>query len=131
MSLPVSCVAAAWLLLYLPRLVVLFAQSRQPEGYDNRHPREQQSRLSGWGARARAAEQNGHESFAAFAAAVLLCLQRGVEGPAILWPCAAFVVLRTVYVGMYVGDVHWARTLVWGGAFLSIGALFLAALSPS
>ena len=45
MSLPVSCVAAAWLLLYLPRLVVLFAQSRQPEGYDNRHPREQQSRL--------------------------------------------------------------------------------------
>jgi uncharacterized MAPEG superfamily protein len=128
MSLPVACVAAAWLQLYLPRLAVMSAQLGQPEG-DNRNPRAQQARLDGWAARARAAEQNGHESFAAFASAVILCLVRGADGPSVLIPCVTFLVLRTIYVAVYIGDVPQARTLVWSGALLSIGALFAAALT--
>jgi len=128
MSLPIACVMIAWLLLYLPRLAVGAAQARQPGGYDNRNPRAQQARLEGWGARAKAAEFNGHEAFAAYAAAVILCLVRGVEGPALVVPCVAFLVLRTVYVGVYLADVHLARSLVWTGGMLSIGALYLAAI---
>jgi uncharacterized MAPEG superfamily protein len=130
MSIPVACVAAAWLLLYLPRLGVMAGQRQRPEGYDNHNPRAQQAKLEGWAARARAAEQNGHEAFPAFAAAAILCLVRGADGPAVTIPCVAFLVLRTAYVGLYIGDVPQARSAVWAGGMLCIGALFLAALSP-
>jgi len=40
-------------------------------GYNNSHPREQQSKLTGFGARALTAHQNAFESLIIFAPAVL------------------------------------------------------------
>jgi uncharacterized MAPEG superfamily protein len=53
MTIPFICVGVAFLLIYFPRLFVIAAQARQPEGYDNRNPRDQQARLTGWGRRRR------------------------------------------------------------------------------
>ncbi len=44
---------------------VAFAMNKL-DGYDNKHPREQQSKLTGFGARALAAHQNCFESLPAF-----------------------------------------------------------------
>lgn len=45
MTIPFACVLVAFLLIYIPRLFVAAAQARQPEGFDNKNPRDQQSKL--------------------------------------------------------------------------------------
>ena len=72
MTVPFTCVAIAFVFLYVSKFPVGLAMARMPKGYDNRHPRDQQAQLTGWGKRALAAHQNGFESFPAFASAVLV-----------------------------------------------------------
>ena len=72
MTIPLACIAAAFALIYAPRIAVVVAQAKQAEGFDNKHPRDQQAKLTGWGRRANAAHLNAFESFAPFAAAVLV-----------------------------------------------------------
>ena len=71
MALHFWCIVAAWILVYSSKLPVAAAMQRAG-GYDNRHPRAQQATLTGWGARSVAAHQNSFETFAPFAAAVLV-----------------------------------------------------------
>ncbi len=52
MSIPFWCVFIAALLIYLAKLPVVRAMNAEAGGYDNHHPRLQQTRLSGLGARA-------------------------------------------------------------------------------
>jgi uncharacterized MAPEG superfamily protein len=125
-----AAVFAAFLLIYVPRFMVLRAQARMPGGVDNRSPREQQQHLDAAGKRANAAHANAFEAFAPFAAAVIIA---SVASPprakdTIDALAIAHVVLRAVYVGLYVGDVATARSLVWGLATLLTAALFTVPL---
>lgn len=113
-------------LIYFPRLLVIRASLLMPGGLDNRNPRDQQARLEGWGRRANAAHQNMIEAFPLFAAGVLASLYAKVDNNIIVGLGAAFVVLRTVYVWLYVGDTPSARTAVWSMAFLACCGLLLA-----
>src|SRR4051812_45053902 len=79
MTLPLFCVFIAFVLIYVPRVFVFRAQAKQPEGFDNKHPRDQQTRLPDWGRRAQAAHNNAFESFAPFAAAVLVAHVAGAD----------------------------------------------------
>lgn len=94
---------------------MLRAQTRMPGGLDNRSPREQQQKLDGAGKRANAAHANAFEAFAPFAPAVIIA---SVASPprakdTIDALAIAHVVLRAAYIGLYVGDVATARSLVW------------------
>ena len=61
MTTLLTCLLIAMLLPYLAKGPVAIAMAKLG-GYDNSHPREQQSKLTGYGARAVAGHQNAFES---------------------------------------------------------------------
>lgn len=115
-------------LIYLPRVIVIRAQMQQPGGLDNHNPRDQQARLTGVGRRANAAHQNMLEAFPIFAAGILASMYARVELRVVVGLGAAFVVLRLIYVGLYLADLAWPRTSVWLLALSCSGGLLLAPL---
>jgi len=124
MTTPFFCVFLAFLLIYVPRVVVLVAQARRPEGFDNRHPRDQQARLEDWGRRANAAHANSFEAFAPFAAAVLIAHLAGANPRWSTILSLVFVGARTVYPLLYIANWDKLRTTVWSIGFLAVIGLF-------
>ena len=108
---------AALALIYIPRLVVAYAQAKQPEGFDNNHPRAQQAKLTDFGARAQGAHQNGFEAFAPFAAGILVCQLTGQNAVTTAWLGLAFVIARSLYVVSYIANLATLRSAVWFVAF--------------
>lgn len=125
---PYAAMAAAFLLIHLPRQIVSLEMSKLSGGYDNRDPRGQQAKLEGLGKRALGAHQNGFEAFAPFAAAVLAAIQRGVGADAVAWLSIAFVAARSIYVGAYLADRSTLRSAVWFIGLLLTAALFVLAI---
>src|SRR5688572_21974309 len=125
MTVPFACVGIAFLLVYAPKVAVFFAQVRAPGGYDNRHPRDQQAGLTGWGRRAVAAHQNGFEGFAPFAAAVFVAHLGGGDARLAAGLSIAFVVARTLYPILYMANLDKLRSTVWSIGFVATLALFL------
>ncbi len=128
MNIPFACVFVALLLIYVPKIAMFAAATSEPGGYDNRHPRVQQSRLSGLGARATGAHLNGFEAFAPFAVAVIFAQAAHVDPIWITRLCIAHVVFRAIYIGLYLGDVSALRSTVWGLSFAATSGLFLFAI---
>ena len=125
-KVPYVLLALGVALIYIPRLIVLRASVLMPGGLDNNNPRDQQARLEGWGRRANAAHHNSIEAFPPFAAGVLASLYAKVDLNVIVALGSAFIVLRTIYIAMYVGDKASARTAVWSLGMLATGGLLLA-----
>jgi uncharacterized MAPEG superfamily protein len=73
MSTLIICLFIAALLPYLAKVPMAIAMNKLG-GYDNNHPRAQQAKLTGFGARACAGHQNAFESLIIFAPAVLLAI---------------------------------------------------------
>jgi uncharacterized MAPEG superfamily protein len=82
-------------------------------GYNNNHPRDQQSKLTGFGARALAAHQNAFESFILFAPAVLLAIFTHHTGSNIELLAIAHVCARIAYNIFYLLNIAMLRSLVW------------------
>ena len=128
MNIPFLCVALAFLLLYLTKIPVAVAMGRSKGGYDNRHPRDQQAALLGWGRRAVAAHQNAFEAFAPFAAAVLAAHAAGADP---IWSARLailFVIARVVYTGLYLADWASLRSTIWMIGVLCTAGLFYLAI---
>jgi uncharacterized MAPEG superfamily protein len=125
MTTPFVCLTIAFVFLYLSKAPVGVAMARMPKGYDNRHPRDQQAQLVGWGRRALAAHQNGFENFPGFAAAVLVShVGHGDPGwSAVL--ALTYVIARVAYTAAYIADVHALRSLLWTAGMLATVGLFL------
>lgn len=129
MSFPLYAVAAAAFLTLLTKIPVFIAQMKEGR-YDNRHPRDQQARLSGWGRRALAAHQNAFEAFPMFAAGVLIATITGASPEWATALAATFLAARVVFTGLYIADISTARSLAWGvGFFSSIGLMLLKPLA--
>lgn len=129
MTLPIICLILSALLILFTKAPVALAQAKEGRGYDNRNPRAQQARLTGFGARALAAHQNMIEAFPIFAAGVLLALVAGVHGQWVGILSVAFVVARIAYSICYWADIHQLRSLCWGVGFgASIGLMVLPLL---
>ena len=124
-SIPLICLPIGFLLVYAPKAPLSFAMARQPEGYDNAHPRDQQARLTGWGRRAGAAHANGFESFPAFAAGVLAVQVTGANPHWAAIFAVIYVISRALYVAAYVGGIATARSLVWAVGFVCSIALMV------
>ena len=112
----------------LPYIWVSVAKS-SGERYDNRDPR-------GWTARqtnprvhrANAAQLNGFEAFAPFAAGVVLAQLAGVAADRIALLAVAFVLFRIIHGLVYVaGWSHSLRSLVWFVAFACVVTLYVLA----
>ena len=129
MNVPFLCVALAFILLYLTKIPVAVAMGRSKGGYDNRHPRDQQAALQGWGRRALGAHQNAFEAFAPFAAAVIIAHLAGADP---LWSARLaliFIAARLLYTVLYIADRASLRSSVWMIGTLSTAGLFLLALA--
>ena len=130
-AFPYVSILLAVVLIYIPRGFVVRAQAAEPGGLDNAHPRAQQAGLTGRGARALGAHQNAFESFGPFAVGVLACEQRHVEPSRIAIACAIYLLARSVYLILYLGNLPTARSAVWGIGFLTSLALLIMASTES
>lgn len=126
MSIAMLCLIFAALMILLTKVPVAMAMA-EDGGYDNRHPRAQQARLTGFGARALAAHQNMLEAFPVFAAGVLLALWAEADAFWTTTLALAFVIARVVYTILYLADYPVLRSLSWGVGFgASLGLMVLA-----
>lgn len=116
-KLPYWMLLAALGLTYFPRMLVLRVLVKSPGGLDNNHPRVQQTKLEGFGARAQGAHLNGFEAFAPFAAGVIVCQITHVDPTRVAMLSVAFVVLRAVYLALYLANIAPVRSLTWFAAF--------------
>jgi len=130
MTIGYWCVLAA---AVLPQLFVLLtgvptkdAASRWGKGYDNREPREYLAKLEGWRRRARAAEANGYEAFAPFAAAVIIAHLTHAPPRTVDLLALAFVACRLAHGAFYIADLRTLRSLIWFGGVGATLALFLS-----
>ena len=116
--LPIAC---SWL-----AKAGMFGKPRREGGYDNTNPRSWLARQKDWRARANAAQANSFEALPLFMAAVIIAHQLGANQAYLDILAFLFVVLRILYVMMYVADMAKARSIVWTAALLgNITILFV------
>jgi len=108
--------------------VPLALEMHKLKGYDNRYPREQQDKLSGFGARCTAAHYNSFEALTMYAPGALAVI--AVNGVTQLteYYAMAFVFARFCYLLMYWMDQHILRSLFWFVGFASSLLLLLQAM---
>ncbi len=124
MTIPFWCIAIVWLMAYPPSWLAVVWMHRNG-GYDNHLPRRQAQTLQGFGLRAKSAHYNSLEALPGFAAAVFVA-HLGGGNPALMTQlCIAFIVVRCVYVAMYLADLATLRSAVWTIGLALTGALFL------
>lgn len=117
----------AIVLTFVARGAVVVAILKSGEVYDNAHPRAQQAKLTGLGARANAAHANSFEALIMFAPAALAAFVTGASPATANALAAGFLAARLVYIGLYLGNIPMMRSLVWGVGFVcTVGLLGLA-----
>jgi uncharacterized MAPEG superfamily protein len=119
---------AEWMLLAAVLIYLLTLAPFKPLGYrefDNAKPRDAAFWEKPLRARALGAYQNGIETFPFFAAAVLLAEFRAAPQQLIDMLAVGFVALRLLFVGVYLANFAWIRTLIWNAAFAVNIAIFL------
>jgi uncharacterized MAPEG superfamily protein len=94
--------------------------------FDNANPRDPGFYTPGLRARAQGAHMNGFEAFPFFAAAVLLAEMRAVPQATVNALAVAFILVRIVYVLMYLGDRPTLRSVVWSVGLALNLAIFLS-----
>src|SRR5262245_348086 len=117
MTIALGCIGIAYLLVFIPKIPVAIGQAKAPGGYDNKNPREQQAKLTGWAARARNAHLNGFEAFAPFAAAVMVAHLGGADPHWTNILAIAHVASRALYPFIYMADLGTLRSAVWSVGF--------------
>lgn len=116
--LPITC---AWIAGY--------HRQKQLGSVDNKEPRIQSAKLTGAGARAVAAQGNSWEALAVFSAAILAVFISGVDLQSITMLVSAFVVLRIIYIPLYLANQDALRSLVFLISFGICMYLFYLALT--
>ncbi|MDZ7920610.1 MAPEG family protein [Rhodoferax sp.] len=98
---------------------------RREGGYDNVNPREWLARQTDWRARANAAQANSFEALPFFIGAVIIAHQLGAHQARLDILAFLFIVLRMLYIMMYVAGLGTARSIVWSLALASNIAILL------
>ncbi|BCO27895.1 hypothetical protein MIZ03_2786 [Rhodoferax lithotrophicus] len=110
------CVLVAALLPLLCAVIAKWGglgKSRKDGGFDNHNPRAWLARQTDWRARANAAQANSFEALPFFIGAVLIAHQLGAYQTRLDLLAFVYVVLRVVYILMYVANLASLRSLVW------------------
>lgn len=105
----------------------MFGKPASAGGYDNRDPRGWLARQGQWRLRANAAQANSFEALPFFIGAVVIAFQLGADPARVDVLAAVFVLLRMVYIGLYVANQASLRSLVWFVALcVNVAILFSA-----
>ena len=111
----------------LPYLAAWIAKAGNFGPRDNEHPRDWAAKQSGWRARANSAQANTFEGLPFFIGAVIIAHQLGANQARLDMLAVAYVVLRTIYLAIYIKGLGGVRSAVWALAFfVNIAILFLA-----
>jgi uncharacterized MAPEG superfamily protein len=103
-----------------------FTRSRKEGGFDNANPRAWLADQTEWRARANAAQANSFEALPFFMGAVIIAHQLGAHQGRLDILAFLYIVLRMVYIMMYVADMPAVRSAVWFAAFAAnVAILFL------
>jgi len=103
----------------------MFNKPRREGGYDNHHPRQWLARQTDWRARANAAQANSFEGLPFFIGAVVIAHQLGAAQTLLDILAFVYVLLRLLYIMMYVGGLPTARSAVWvAGLVVNVAILF-------
>ncbi len=125
MTVLIICLFISLVLPLLAKGPVAYAMAKLG-GYNNYHPREQQNKLTGFGARALAAHQNAFESVILFAPAILLALLTANTSTAIITLSITHIIARVLYNILYLLNMGLLRSIVWAIATLcSFAIVFL------
>jgi len=90
-----------------------FGKSRRDGGFDNDNPRAWLARQTDWRARANAAQANSFEALPFFIGAVIIAHQLGAYQMRLDVLAIVYVVLRMVFIMLYVAGLANLRSLVW------------------
>lgn len=90
-----------------------YLRSKQPEGFDNQHPRQQQAKLTGMAARVVAAQQNAWEALIFYTAACVLAYVSGVYLDTLVYPATLFLLSRLLHPVFYALNMDKLRSLVF------------------
>lgn len=103
----------------------MFGKPRRDGGFDNDNPRAWLASQSDWRARANAAQANSFEALPFFVGAVVIAHQLGAYQARLDLLAFVFVVLRLVFIMLYVANLANLRSLVWLLAFgVNVAILF-------
>ncbi len=121
---------AYWCLLgaaLLPVVTAAIAKAGAFAAADNGSPREWALRQTGWRARAMAAQANAFEGLPLFMAGVIVAHQFGAAQGRVDSLALSYLLLRVVYVSLYIRNKSALRSLVWVlGVAVSIALFFCA-----
>jgi uncharacterized MAPEG superfamily protein len=102
-----------------------FSRPRREGGYDNQNPRDWLARQQDWRARANAAQTNSFEGLPFFIGAVVIAHQLGAAQGRLDILAFVYIVLRMLFIMMYVANLANIRSIVWTLALLvNIAILF-------
>lgn len=102
----------------------MFSTPRRDGGFDNANPRAWLARQTDWRARANAAQANSFEALPFFMGAVIIAQQLGAHQARLDVLAFLYIVLRLLFVMMYVAGLPAQRSLVWTLAFAINVAIF-------
>jgi uncharacterized MAPEG superfamily protein len=120
------CLSIAIVLPFIVKIPLAIEMNKQG-GYDNHNPRQQQSQLTGLGARAKAGHENAFEAIIIFAPCVLSVIAVGAVSFVAEYTAITFVVARVVYHVAYLADKASLRSLFWViGLFSSLALIVMA-----
>lgn len=121
------CLFIATVMPIIAKAPLAYAMNQLEGGYDNRHPRAQQSKLTGFGARAQAAHNNCFEALIMFTPGAMACIATNTLGKSIIYLAMGFVAARIIYVLAYLFDFHVIRSTSWFvGFMISVVLIYLA-----
>ena len=103
-----------------------FGKPRSQGGFDNVDPRAWLARQTGWRARANAAQANSFEALPFFVGAVIIAHQMGAYQFRLDLLAFVYVVLRMVFILLYVAGMANLRSLVWSLTLAVNIAIFFA-----
>ena len=102
----------------------MFSKHPREGGFDNRNPRDWLAKQEGYRKWANAAQQNCWEALPFFASAVIVNHILGGAGITANLLAITFIVLRALFVYLYVTGKQAMRSLVWVFALIINVALF-------
>jgi uncharacterized MAPEG superfamily protein len=103
-----------------------FGKPVREGGFDNNHPRAWLARQTDWRARANAAQANSFEALPFFIGAVIIAHQLGAYQTRLDILAFVYVVLRVIFIMLYVANLANLRSLVWGLALVMNVAILFA-----
>lgn len=118
---------AYWCVLFAALLPIVCAgiakygtlgKPRREGGFDNHDPRAWLARQQDWRARANAAQANSFEGLPFFIGAVIIAHQLGAGQTLLDILAFVYIVLRLVFIMMYVAGLPTARSITWTLALL-------------